>query len=120
MLALVHEPPPPLPGAKPIAVSEPATDEQSSIARWAPLGLMGVGAGIVVAGGIMILVDEDLDKTGKQDPTIRNTATGGLLLAISGGVAIGAGYYLWRKQKSSAPVAAVSSDGGYVGWAGRF
>ena len=73
-----------------------------------------------VAGGIMILIDEDANPKGKQDPNLRNTATGGVVLAVAGAAAAGVGYYLWRKQRSSAPIAAVSSDGGYVGWAGRF
>jgi hypothetical protein len=116
MLALVHEPPPPLAGAVP---TEP-TSEGSSIPKWAPVGLMAAGAVAVLAGGIMIAIDQDIDPMGKQQPNIRDTATGGVVLGLAGvGAAVG-GYYLWRKQQRSMPVAAVSSDGAYVGWAGRF
>jgi hypothetical protein len=121
MLALVHEPPPPMPGYKPAAaVAEEPSSEGSSMPKWAPLGLMAAGAGIFVAGGIMITIDQDLDPKGKQSPDIRDTATGGVVLAVTGAAAAGVGYYLWRKQQRSTPIAAVSSDGGYVGWAGRF
>ena len=120
MLALVHEPPPPMPGTQPAAVIEETPAEGSSIPKWAPLGIMGAGAGMVVAGGIMILIDEDVNAEGLQEPNICNTATGGVVLTIAGAAPIGVGYYLWRKQRSSAPVASVSGDGAYVGWAGRF
>ena len=81
---------------------------------------MAVGAVAVVSGGVMILIDEDANPNGKQEPNLRQTATGGVVLGVAGIAAAGVGYFLWRKQKRSAPVAAVSSDGGYVGWAGRF
>lgn len=120
MLALVHDPPTPLAGAaKPVAVEAPA-EEQRSMPRWAPLGLMIAGGVGVLAGGVMIALDQDPDPNGVQQPEYRNTATGGVVLAVSGAVAAGVGYYLWRKQERSTPVAAVTSDGGYIGWAGRF
>jgi hypothetical protein len=120
MLALVHEPPPPLPGTTPVAVAPEQPAETSPIPKWAPLGLMAVGAVAIVSGGVMILIDEDANPNGKQEPNLRQTATGGVVLGVAGIAAAGVGYFLWRKQKRSAPVAAVSSDGGYVGWAGRF
>jgi hypothetical protein len=119
MLALVHEPPPPREGELSAAVVEPSA-EQSRMPAWAPLGIMVAGGATLLAGGIMIAIDEDLDPAGRQEPNIRDTATGGVVLGIAGAAAVGVGYYLWRKQQRSAPVAAVSSDGAYVGWAGRF
>jgi hypothetical protein len=53
---------------------------------------------------------------------IRNTAPAGVALG-AGGVVVGAvgAYLFWfRSSKTSAPVAAITSDSAYVGWHGRF
>lgn len=120
MLALVHEPPPPLAGAAPAATPEPAEASEDPLRRWLPLGLMAAGGTALLAGGIMIAIDEDVNPMGKQQPNIRDTATGGVVLGVVGAAALGAGVYLYLRDKHSAPVAAVSHDGAYVGWAGRF
>jgi hypothetical protein len=120
MLALVHEPPPPMPGVTQPTAPVEQPSEGSAIPKWAPLGVMIAGGVAIVAGGIMIAIDQDIDPNGKQSPNIRDTATGGTVLALTGAAAVGVGYYWFRKQQRSMPVAAVSSDGGYVGWAGRF
>ncbi len=117
MHALVHEPPPPLATAE-TTVPEPT--ESGGRARWMPYALMGVGGAALLAGGIMIAIDEDIDPAGRQHENIRDTATGGVVLGLAGAAALGAGVYLWMRDKSSAPVAAVSRDGAYVGWIGRF
>lgn len=116
MLELVHEPPMPVAGEDAPA---PAAAE-TSMQRWLPQGLMAAGGAALLAGVIMIAIDEDIDPMGRQEPSIRDTATGGVVLGLAGAAALGAGIYLWRRDHQSAPVAAVSSDGGYVGWAGRF
>lgn len=88
--------------------------------RIVPIAVLAAGGALLVAGGVMIAIDED--KGPKSPPTIRNTAPAGVGLAI-GGVVVGAvgTYLMWfRSPSSSAPVAAVSRDGAYVGWAGRF
>ncbi len=118
MLALVHEPPLPAPDAPKPGPIEPT--EEGTSRRWQPIALMAAGGTALVAGGILIAIDEDIDPAGRQEPTIRNTATGGVVLGLAGAAALGAGIYLWMRDKQSAPVAAVSSDGGYIGWAGRF
>jgi len=118
MHALVHEPPPPMADAAPTPAVEPT--REGGMRQWLPLGLMVAGGTALLAGGIMIAIDEDLDPVGKQQPNIRDTATGGVVLGLAGAAALGAGIYLWRHDKRSAPVAAVSHDGGYVGWVGRF
>lgn len=124
MLALVHEPPPPrADGAQPAAAAPPpappAVDEGPS--RLVPSTLIGVGAVALIAGGIMIAIDQDPDPSRTTAPTYRDTATGGLVLGIAGAAALGTGIYLWlRGSPSSAPVASVGNGGGIVGWAGRF
>lgn len=116
MVALVHDPPPPPPGAPPLRDAE--TDASSR--RWRPIALMAAGGAALVAGGVMIAIDQDVDPSGKQQPNIRDTATAGTIVGLAGAAALGAGIYLYLRDKQSAPVAAVSSDGAYIGWAGRF
>ncbi len=120
MHALVHEPPPPLEPAGSDMSEAGVTGEAGGRARWMPLALMGVGGAALLAGGIMIAIDEDVDPVGKQHENIRDTATGGVVIGLAGAAALGAGVYLWMRDKQSAPVAAVSRDGAYVGWIGRF
>ena len=74
----------------------------------------------MLSGAILIAVDEDANPVGPQNPNIRDTALGGTVLLGLGAAAIGAGAYLWWHDKQSAPIAAVSSDGATIGWAGRF
>jgi hypothetical protein len=118
MLSLVHDPPPLRNDAAPVTSTE--APAEGGMPRWVPLGLVATGGALLVAGGIMIAIDEDANPVGPQQPNLRDTATGGVVLGIAGAVAVGTGLYLWHRNKHSAPVAAVSHDGGYVGWAGRF
>lgn len=114
-------PPAPEPPPKPEAVmarSEPAHDERS---RLLPLTLVGAGGVALVSAGILLAIDQKPSPTGLQQPTYRDTATGGIVLGIAGIAAVGAGVYLWLHQDAgSAPVAAIVPGGGYAGWAGRF
>jgi hypothetical protein len=127
MHALVHEPPPPLPGGKTDdgsaatgSTAATATDAGGS-SRMLPYGLVGVGALALVGGVVMVAMDEDPDPTGVQTPTYRDSATIGTVVGIAGAAALGVGLYLWITDKpSSQPIAAVSRDGAIVGWAGRF
>jgi len=120
MLALVHDPPPPLEGA-PAAMSPPPHTAESPPIRWLPVSLMAGGGAVLVAGVVMLAIDQDPTPKGDQQPEYRDTATGGALLGAVGAAAIGAGVYLWITGKpGSAPVAAATRDGGYLGWAGRF
>jgi hypothetical protein len=87
-----------------------------------PLVLIGGGA-VAAAVGISFIVmgEQTPAKTGAQTPTYRDYTTPGYALGAIGLAALGAGVYLWLHEgASSAPVAAVSSSGGYVGWTGRF
>jgi hypothetical protein len=87
--------------------------------RPASLAMMIGGASAVVAGGVLFAIDED---RGPDEPLyIRNTARAGVALG-AGGVVVGAvgAYLFWFRSRSSAPVAAITSDSAYVGWHGRF
>jgi len=125
MLALVHEPPPPATSAAP-SMPAPATSpappsEDSTRRAYVPFGLMAAGGVALVAGGIMIAIDQDPSPVGPQSATYRDTATGGAVLGLAGAAALGAGLYLWyHDRRSSMPIAAVSHDSAVVGWAGRF
>ncbi len=85
-----------------------------------PLVVMSAGAAMIIAGGVMVAMDED--KGPDQPPEINNTAPGGVALAVGGVLAIGGGFLWYRmtKKHESAPVAAVGHDGAYIGWQGRF
>jgi hypothetical protein len=87
--------------------------------RIAPIAMVVAGGAAVVAGGVMVAIDQD---TGPSEPAvIRNTGPGGVALMIGGAVVGGAGaYLLFRSSSSSTPVAAVSHDGAYIGWVTRF
>lgn len=123
MLALLHDPPAPLVAANRV-VTAPATieSESSPRTRMLPLALMGVGGLGLVAGGILIAIDDDEPAPmGPQEPRYNDTMTGGIVLGIAGAAALGTGIYLYlRNGAHSAPVAAVGSDSAIVGWAGRF
>ncbi len=77
-------------------------------------GLLGLAA-----GGVMIAIDEN--ETGKK-PEYRDTGPPGIGIAIGGAVVAGiGGYWLYRAGKrTSTPVAAITGDMAYVGWAGQF
>ncbi len=134
MLALAHSPPVgtgtgtpavAVPTAGAAAATAPMAAEpvesQSMSRSVLPYGLM-IGGGAMLFGGlVMLAVDEDPDPEITTRRTYRDTGTTGAVLTIAGVAALGVGTYLWITDKrSSAPVAAVSSDGAVVGWAGRF
>jgi hypothetical protein len=130
MSALVHEPPlalaPPEPSPRPAPPPDPSLEPRDPAAQTSPramlpIALVAVGGVGLVAGGVMIAIDQDPDRNGVQTATYRDTATAGVVLGVAGAAAVGAGVYLWLTHKpSSAPVAAVSHDAAYIGWAGRF
>ena len=127
-LVVAPEPPDALVVAAPHATAAAPAAEQpapASEARPQPLlayGIAGAGAAALITGVILIAIDQDPpDPKGEQPPTYGDTATGGFVLAVAGAAAIGAGAYLWwRGSHAGAPVAAVTSSGGLVGWSGRF
>jgi hypothetical protein len=87
-----------------------------------PLVMLGGGGVLLATGLVLIAMDEDQPKpVGEQKEFYRNTGPLGVGLAISGLVVGGiGGYLLFRTKSSSTPVASITSDSGYVGWAGTF
>jgi hypothetical protein len=89
--------------------------------RIVPIAMVIGGGAAVVAGGVMVAIDQDLGPP--EPPVIRNTAPAGVALMIGGAVVGGAGaYLLWFRspRMASTPVASISSDSAYVGWLGQF
>lgn len=83
-----------------------------------PLALVIGGVAALGTGVVLIAIDEDPSPTGPLE--IRNTGPAGVAFAITGGLAVAAGTWLWLHKSSSGPVASASRDGGYVGWFARF
>lgn len=97
--------------------------KQSRLAPWL---VVGGGAALVISGGILVAVDEDEVQRGTIVPNYRDTATGGLILAATGAVAVVAGV-VWlardRKKHTAARTIApaVTYQGGArIGIGGRF
>ncbi|MFT3698923.1 MAG: hypothetical protein QM831_37595 [Kofleriaceae bacterium] len=127
----VHVPPPQTVGQTSGAVAEPPASTETpegQPSRALPYTMVGIGVGAIIAGAVLIAIDQDPPgvgsdgkATGPQPMTIRDTATAGVITIGAGVVVTGVGAYLWyRSGKSSAPVASVSHDGAVIGWAGRF
>lgn len=122
MLALLHDPPPPVGSTEPQPAAASADDRETGKSRMLPYALIGVGAVGLVAGGVLIAIDDDEPTpAGPQQPRYNDTLTGGIVLGVAGAAALGTGIYLYlRSGAKSAPVATIGSDSAVVGWAGRF
>jgi hypothetical protein len=126
MAALVHTPPLPAPSAAPVSEPAPVTEpapivEARPRPNMLPLGLMAAGGVGIVAGGVLLALDEDPSPFGPQQRTYRNSAPAGYLLTLAGAAALGGGVYLWLEgRKHGQPVAAVTHDTAVVGWTGSF
>jgi hypothetical protein len=90
--------------------------------RALPYALIGGGAAALLAGVVLVVMDEDPTPSNTTEPTYFDSARGGVPLAAVGGLAVGAGIYLLTRSpsKPSGPTAAVSANGAVLGWAGRF
>ena len=85
MLALVHTPPTILPAETemqaPASVEPKVETARDNRLR---LGLMAAGAVGLLAGTVLLAIDQDPHPMGTQMPTYRDTATGGVLLGLAG------------------------------------
>jgi hypothetical protein len=82
--------------------------------RLVPRLLVGAGAAALVAGGVLYSIDQD-PGTG---PVVRNTAPAGIAIGAVGLAAVSVGLWLWGARSGSAPLLAISSSGGFIGWRG--
>ena len=120
--------PPPAPAAPPAPSPPPAPPAAAAAAvleapppNDVPYALIGAGGVVLVTGLVLIALDQSPDPHGAQAMTLRDTETTGIVLALVGAAAAGAGGYLWwRDHHGGAPVAAVAHDAALVGWSGRF
>jgi hypothetical protein len=103
----------------------PSDDDHGDhrLQRIIPVALVGTGAALLIAGGLMIHYNQDPGHT--QPEFIHHTGPTGVGLAIGGGVAVAGGivaYFLWPRsaKTTSTPIAAFTSDAAYIGWLSRF
>ena len=95
--------------------------EPSHPSRVLPLVLVGVGGAALVTGGVLILADKSTDTSPSAGREITRTLVPGIFTALGGAAVAGVGIYmLMHRSETSAPVAAVTSGGAYLGWMGRF
>lgn len=97
----------------------PASPGRRRSTRIAKL-LVSAGAAAVIAGGVLYALDEDVPPLGQdQPPTIFDSAGPGIALTVAGGVAIGAGVWLWMRsgRRAMVPFAILGRSGGMIGLA---
>jgi hypothetical protein len=102
--------------AAPVPPSARAPDPQS---RWVPTILVGAGAAAVVAGGVLVALDQDPGAAGPY--LYRNTAPAGIAVGSIGVAAASVGLWLWAAHcgRTAAPLLAIGPSGGFIGWAGE-
>jgi hypothetical protein len=100
----------------------PGDDEQAgSGSRLIPIGLLAVGGAALVTGVVFIAINQNPGP--HEQAQIYHTAPTGIGLTIGGAIVGGVGAYwlLFRSPKTtSTPMAVLTSDTAYIGWAGRF
>lgn len=101
------------------ATIDVSLDDARRASRLLPLTLMAVGLGGVAAGATFYYYGT---KRGADEMYIYDDtrALGGVIGAVGVGAIVAGVLLLRRSGEASRPVAAVTSEGGYVGWAGRF
>jgi hypothetical protein len=113
-----------------VAMAHAATSSPSPLG--AKLLVVG-GVGLVIAGGILVAIDEDPVTARSQEVprTYRESAIPGVITASIGAVAIGVGVWLWLRQPNplassvaarrlSRPLVVLHDDQVVLGWAGSF
>jgi hypothetical protein len=96
------------------ARSEPARRYWPKVLVIGGLAALGTGIGLVV-------MDEDPDPVGTQQPTYRDTAPAGVALGVLGLAAVGLGLVFWTgPDRSGRPAVSIDSHGASIGWSGSF
>ncbi|MGE0550183.1 MAG: PEGA domain-containing protein [Kofleriaceae bacterium] len=98
------------------SVDEATPAESGS--RVVPAVVIGIGAAAIIAGSALFIMDEDPSRDGGK--TYRDSAVPGVVVGVGGVVALGAGFYLWKRASRSTPTVALTNGGAAIGWAGRF
>jgi hypothetical protein len=83
--------------------------------RLVPRVLVGAGAAALVTGGVLYAIDRD---PGAATSAARNTAPAGIAVGAVGLAAVSVGLWLWG-ARGSAPMLAIGSSGGFIGWGGE-
>jgi hypothetical protein len=84
-----------------------------------PIAVMSAGAAAIITGVVLIAINQDPGKD--SPPRIFQTKNAGIGFTIGGAVVAGVGgYLLYRSSSQSTPVAAITGDSAYIGWAGKF
>jgi hypothetical protein len=92
MLALVHTPPVPVVLPADTEMQAPPPKVEPKRDNRLRLGLMAAGAVGLVAGTVLLAIDQDPHPTGTQMPTYRDTATSGVLLGLAGATTMVVGW----------------------------
>jgi hypothetical protein len=97
---------------------DPGSPGAPAGSRLLPGLVIATGAAAIIAGGLLIAVDQD---PSPQQRYYYDTARYGVASLAAGAVVAGAGIYLWlRPRASSAAAVAPVPGGAALGWAGRF
>jgi hypothetical protein len=96
----------------------PGSPDASPRSRLGPALMIGAGAAAIVAGGLLIALDQD---PSPHQRYYYDTAKYGVASLVAGGVAAVAGVTLWLRPRASSSAAVAPVPGGAaIGWAGRF
>ncbi len=89
-----------------------------------PLSLIGGGVALLVAGGIVLAMDEDAIQGGERVPEYTDTVAPSVALFAGGAIAAAMGVVLYVRAKPEAetrqPIVGVTPDGFWLGLAGAF
>jgi hypothetical protein len=113
----------PSPDVMDVTKAGPPRDARPRRSSVVSKGLIGIGIAGLVAGVVLVAVDEDVGNTGADSnmtPGYWETTPFGIAAGVAGLAAIGVGLWLGREEHTSAPVVSIARSGGFIGWSGRF
>jgi hypothetical protein len=100
----------------------PVVDRTPHPSRFLPGLAIGIGGAAIISGTVLIVLDQDPDPKGPQQPRFYDTAQFGVATLAAGFVIAATGvYFLMRPHATStATLAPLPGGGAAIGWAGRF